>query len=132
VQRYAVLCLQVVLSFYEKRVRQQWGLAFGKQEERLFWEQWCVRCLGFRVKAGSACAHPGLPCSSRTSCACLMSMFWEQWRVRAPRQHRSSVHEPAHLTVGAVPPCKASIVTSAVHRRPQGDRPAGCGIRARV
>lgn len=33
---------QVVLSFYEKRVRQQWGLAFGKQEERLFWEQWCV------------------------------------------------------------------------------------------
>jgi Autophagy-related protein 101 len=41
------LCLQVVLSFYEKRVRQQWGLAFGKQEERLFWEQWCARL--FRV-----------------------------------------------------------------------------------
>lgn len=33
---------QVVLSFYEKRVRQQWGLSFGKQEERLFWEQWCA------------------------------------------------------------------------------------------
>ena len=36
----AVCRAQVVLSFYEKRVRQQWGLAFGKQEERLFWEQW--------------------------------------------------------------------------------------------
>lgn len=33
---------QVVLSFYEKRVRQQWGLSFGKQEERLFWEQWVI------------------------------------------------------------------------------------------
>ncbi len=33
---------QVLLSFFEKRVRQQWGLAFGKQEERLFWEQWYV------------------------------------------------------------------------------------------
>ena len=91
------VCLQVVLSFYEKRVRQQWGLAFGKQEERLFWEQWCVRCAGFRVKAGSACALPGLPCSSGTSCACLMSMLWEQWCVRIPRLHRSSTSQPVRL-----------------------------------
>jgi Autophagy-related protein 101 len=41
-ERGVLLGVQIVLSFYEKRVRQQWGLAFGKQEERLFWEQWCV------------------------------------------------------------------------------------------
>ena len=34
--------LQVVLSFYEKRRKQQWGFNLGKPEERLFWEQWCV------------------------------------------------------------------------------------------
>ncbi len=36
------IVMQVQLSFYEKRARQQWGLGFGKQEERLFWEQWCA------------------------------------------------------------------------------------------
>ena len=51
--------MQVVLSFYEKRVRQQWGLAFGKQEERLFWEQWCARHVGFsfRVLGAVVRAH---------------------------------------------------------------------------
>ena len=34
------LLLQLVLSFYEKRRKQQWGFGLGKQEERLFWEQW--------------------------------------------------------------------------------------------
>mmetsp|Transcript_4206 Transcript_4206/g.12149 ORF Transcript_4206/g.12149 Transcript_4206/m.12149 type:complete len:214 (-) Transcript_4206:1524-2165(-) len=33
---------QVVLSFYEKRQKQQWGFTLGKQEERLFWEQWII------------------------------------------------------------------------------------------
>ena len=71
--------LQVVLSFYEKRVRQQWGLAFGKQEERLFWEQWCVRHSGFIIQgldweSGSACASPGLPRSCK-SAVHMMSML---------------------------------------------------------
>ena len=31
---------QVVLAFFEKRKTQRWSLIGGKQEERLFWEQW--------------------------------------------------------------------------------------------
>ncbi|KAK9803935.1 hypothetical protein WJX72_006313 [[Myrmecia] bisecta] len=30
---------QVCLSFFEKRRKQAW---FSKQEERLYWEQWCI------------------------------------------------------------------------------------------
>lgn len=39
-QHSAVACavLQVCLQFYEKR--QKVGGWFGKQEERLYWEQW--------------------------------------------------------------------------------------------
>ena len=32
--------LQVVLAFFEKRKTQRWSLIGGKQEERLYWEQW--------------------------------------------------------------------------------------------
>ncbi len=31
---------QVILAFFEKRKTQRWSLIGGKQEERLFWEQW--------------------------------------------------------------------------------------------
>ena len=41
-QRACVRLSQVVLSFYESRRKQPWALGFGAQEERLFWEQWCV------------------------------------------------------------------------------------------
>lgn len=33
---------KVVLSFYEKRRKQQWGFSLGKPEEHLFWEQWVI------------------------------------------------------------------------------------------
>lgn len=33
---------QTCLSFYEKRKRQNWLGIGGSQEERLFWEQWCI------------------------------------------------------------------------------------------
>jgi len=33
---------QACLSFYEKRKRQNWLGIGGNQEERLFWEQWCI------------------------------------------------------------------------------------------
>lgn len=33
-------CVQVVLAFFEKRKTQRWSLIGGKQEERLYWEQW--------------------------------------------------------------------------------------------
>lgn len=33
---------KVVLSFYEKRRKQQWGFNLGKPEEHLFWEQWVI------------------------------------------------------------------------------------------
>lgn len=64
------ILLQVVLSFYEKRVRQQWGLAFGKQEERLFWEQWCARHSGFRTHVSG--------CFGKQE----ELLFWEQWCAR--------------------------------------------------
>ena len=75
--------LQVVLSFYEKRVRQQWGLAFGKQEERLFWEQWCACHSGFSAQGSGfrlgACVHSRVCfAASGTSFACLISMIWGQ------------------------------------------------------
>ena len=31
---------QVILAFFEKRKTQRWSLIGGKQEERLYWEQW--------------------------------------------------------------------------------------------
>ena len=34
--------VQVVLAFFEKRKTQRWSLIGGKQEERLYWEQWCA------------------------------------------------------------------------------------------
>lgn len=35
------ICLQVSLSFYEKRKKQSgWAIIGGAQEERLYWEQW--------------------------------------------------------------------------------------------
>ncbi|KAK9826858.1 hypothetical protein WJX81_000664 [Elliptochloris bilobata] len=37
---------QVSLSFYEKRKKQSgWAIIGGAQEERLYWEQWCVNLL---------------------------------------------------------------------------------------
>ena len=36
----SVLLMQVSLAFFEKRKTQRWSLIGGKQEERLYWEQW--------------------------------------------------------------------------------------------
>lgn len=56
--------LQVVLAFFEKRKTQRWSLIGGKQEERLYWEQWSVvsqfasaPCfISMHVEIASACS----------------------------------------------------------------------------
>ena len=55
-----VSSVQVVLAFFEKRKTQRWSLIGGKQEERLYWEQWCAHrppCPG----AAAVMAKPVLP-----------------------------------------------------------------------
>ena len=52
--------LQVVLAFFEKRKTQRWSLIGGKQEERLYWEQWCVPfCCSSMGNACTACICKG-------------------------------------------------------------------------
>ena len=56
---------QVVLAFFEKRKTQRWSLIGGKQEERLFWEQWWACSLPLHVLQLSCIVH----CSLGVSCS---------------------------------------------------------------
>ena len=81
--------LQVVLAFFEKRKTQRWSLIGGKQEERLYWEQWCVSscfskngnaCTVASVKDMKPCVHQIVSCllSGHHQCASPVIYFVEE------------------------------------------------------
>ena len=67
--------LQVVLAFFEKRKTQRWSLIGGKQEERLYWEQWYMPSaltlpFTWMRKAPSTCEAPNNSTSVCVFSAC--------------------------------------------------------------
>lgn len=94
--------MQVCLSFYEKRQRQNWLGIGGSQEERLYWEQWCINLAvldpkisqseqsSFTGSTGKSC------CAQRIASSVFNSLSGRlQQRKCAVRQQRHSRLESA-------------------------------------